>query len=170
MDRLIYALDTPATAREAVAVLKGLGIEDTHISLAARPDIELEKLPDAYAAETTDFAPGLKRGLALGGTTGLIAGIAAAAIPPLGITLAGGALLAVVGAAVGAWSSALAGSAVPNDLRREFEDEIARGRVLLGVEASAAEIGEVQRVLDALGSRARQMKYDTAVSRGVTLT
>ena len=151
MIKLYYSLDSARTARIAVTALKDLGIADTRISLAARPDIELEALPDTYAAETSDFAPGLKRGVALGGSTGLVAGLAAAAIPPLGITLAGGALLAIVGAAVGAWASALAGSAIPNDLRRLFEGEIARGRVLLSVEVTAEESPAVARALETIG-------------------
>ena len=151
MDKLFYSMDSARTARIAVTELKRIGVPEKQISLAARPDIELEKLPDTYSGETSDFEPGLKRGLALGGTTGLVAGLAAAAIPPLGITLAGGALLAIVGAAVGAWASALAGSAVPNDLRRMFEGEIARGRVLMSVEAPKDETDTVRRTLESLG-------------------
>lgn len=151
MIKLYYSLDSARTARIAVMALKDLGITDTHISLAARPDIELETLPDTYTAETSDFAPGLKRGVALGGTTGLVAGLAAAAIPPLGITLAGGALLAIVGAAVGAWASALAGSAIPNDLRRLFEGEIERGRVLLSVDVPAEQSAAVASALESIG-------------------
>lgn len=151
MDKLFYSLDSARTARIAVAELRRIGVPEKQISLAARPDIELEKLPDTYSAETSDFEPGLKRGIALGGSTGLVAGLAAAAIPPLGITLAGGALIAIVGAAVGAWASALAGSAVPNDLRRMFETEIERGRVLLSVEASSDEMPAVRRTLQDIG-------------------
>lgn len=154
MDKIYYSLDSARTARIAVAELKRLGVPDRQISLAARPDIELEKLPEDYSAETSDFEPGLKRGLALGGTTGLVAGLAAAAIPPLGITLAGGALLAIVGAAVGAWASALAGSAVPNDLRRMFEGEIERGRVLLSVDAVDGNRPALERAIESLGPSA----------------
>ena len=164
MDRLIYSLDSAHSAREAILALKPLGIEDKQISLAARQDIELEKLPETYASETSDFAPGMKRGVALGGTTGLLAGIAAAAIPPLGITLAGGALIAVVGAAVGAWSSALAGSAIPNDLRREFEDDIAQGRVLVAVETDGDHVDVVRDVFAQLGERAREVKHDAGAT------
>ncbi len=154
MIKLYYSLDSARSARIAVAELKKLGIPDKHIALAARSDIELEKLPDTYSGETNDFEPGLKRGIALGGTTGLVAGLAAAAIPPLGITLAGGALIAIVGAAVGAWASALTGSAVPNELRRMFETEIERGRVLLSIAAHSGEAIGVKRVMDTLGPSA----------------
>lgn len=154
MHKLYYSLDTPRTARLAVDALKRLGIADKHIALAARPDIELERLPDTWSGDVTDFEPGMKRGLVLGGTTGMLAGLIAAAIPPLGITLAGGALIGVVGTAVGAWASALAGSAIPNDLRRLFDQEIARGRVLLSTEVPHEAVGEVRDAMAALGPSA----------------
>ena len=138
MRRYIYAFDTPVAARGAVDVLRGHGIRDEAISLVARSNIELEEIPSRYLDASTDFIPALRRGAAVGGVIGLCAGLVALAIPPLGITLAGPALIAFFagGAVLGAWSSALVGSSVPDEVRRKFEDEIKAGRTLLVVDSN----------------------------------
>lgn len=136
MNRYIYAFDTTQAARDSVNVLRARGISDKAISLIARSDIELDEIPSRFLDASTDFVPALTRGAAIGGVTGLCAGLIAIAIPPLGITLAGPALLGFLagGAVVGAWSSALVGASVPDEIRRKFEDEIEAGRTLLVVD------------------------------------
>ena len=157
MIKVAYSLDSPRTARLAVEGLRGIGLKDECIALAARHDIELEKLPDKFADETTDIHDGFKRGVALGASTGLVAGLVAASIPTFGVTLAGAALIGVVGAALGGWSSALAGTVVPSELRREFEGEIESGRVILGIRTPAGREADVDRVMRGLGEAARQL-------------
>jgi hypothetical protein len=141
MKRYIYAYDTSASARAAVKQLVGHGVDEDKISLIARTDIQLDKIPDRFLDARTDFAPAIARGAAVGGTTGLFAGIIAMAIPALGIAIGGPALVAFLagGALVGAWSSALVGSSVPDVVRRKFEDEIAGGRTLLVVDVTRRE-------------------------------
>ena len=138
MKRYIYAFDTPGAARGAVQTLRGHGIRDEAISLVARSSIELEEIPARYLDASTDFIPALRRGASVGGVIGLCAGLVALAIPALGITLAGPALIAFFagGAVLGAWSSALVGSSVPDEVRRRFEDEIEAGRTLLVVDSN----------------------------------
>jgi hypothetical protein len=151
MHKLVYSLGSDRVARRAVAELLRAGITKEQIGLAARSDIELEKLPDRYAEETTDFNDGMKRGIALGGTVGVVAGLIAAAIPTLGVTLIGAPLIGAVGAAVGGWAGALFGSALPSEVRRDYEGEVLSGRVLLAVDAySDDERATVDRVMLAL--------------------
>lgn len=137
MKRRIFAFDSVAAARAAVDQLRSVGVSDKNISLIARSDIELERVPNELLDASSDLVPALGRGAALGGATGLFAGIVAMAIPPLGIAIGGPALLGFLagGAAVGAWSASLAGASVPNDVRRAFEDEIEKGRVLLVIDS-----------------------------------
>src|SRR6187200_108696 len=91
MIRRVYSLPSADSARAAVVALRAAGFTEEHISLAARSDIELERLPETYVEDTHDFNGGLKRGLVLGSGTGLLAGLVAASIPSFGITLAGAA-------------------------------------------------------------------------------
>jgi len=140
MKRNIYAFDSPESAHAAVIALRLNGVDEKCISLIARADIQLEKIPERFTDAPTDFVPALGRGAAIGGVTGLFAGLVAMAIPPLGIAVGGAALLAFFGggAMLGAWTSALIGSSVPDAIRRKFEDEISAGRTLLVVDSNGA--------------------------------
>jgi hypothetical protein len=150
MKRYIYAFDSSDAARAAVRQLLVRGLDEERISLIARHDIQLEKIPDRYLDARTDFVPALARGAAVGGTTGVFAGLVAMAIPPLGIAMGGTALLAFLagGALLGAWSSALVGSSVPDPVRRTFEDEIAAGRTLLVIDAARADADYIAGLME----------------------
>lgn len=156
MTRRVYAFSGPPDAYRAVQALRRAGIQDHSLSLVARADVELERLPDRELDVRSDIGPAAARGAAFGGASGLLAGLVAAAIPPLGITLGGAALLAFtgVGAALGAWSSALMGATVPNDVRRSFEAELEHGRVLLVVDHTHAQIDQLDALAADLGGRA----------------
>lgn len=140
MKRFIYAFDTADAARDAIGMLRRRGVGEDKLSLVARSDIELEKVPSRYLDARTDFVPALGRGAAFGGITGLVAGLIAMAIPPLGITLSGPVLLGFLagGAAVGAWSSSMIGSSVPDEIRRKFDDEIKAGHSLVVVDSDGS--------------------------------
>ena len=158
MSKLVYSLDSADTALEAVRRLRALAVPDKCISLIAGSDIELEQIPDRFVTDSTDFGPAVARGAALGGTMGAVAGLIVASFPMFGIALGGGALLlATAGAAVGAWSSALMGAATPSELRRHFEDEIEKGRVLLAVDASDQLRTAMEEAMDSMGERAREL-------------
>ena len=122
----------PAVALDAA---RAAGLENDNLSLIARADIELDSIPDELKDAATDFMPAALRGAATGGGAGLVAGLAALAFPPLGVTLAGAALLTAGGAAVGTWVSSLVGSTVEDPVRRKFEGEIAAGRILVVIDA-----------------------------------
>jgi hypothetical protein len=149
MKRYIYAFDTLESARAAVEALRSSGLDEKHISLVARSDIQLDSIPDRLLDPSMDFVPALARGATIGGATGLFAGIVATAIPALGIVLGGPALIGFLagGALVGAWSSALVGSAIPDAIRRTFENEIEAGRTLLVVDSVGADEVFIQHVM-----------------------
>ncbi|NID06386.1 DUF1269 domain-containing protein [Luteibacter jiangsuensis] len=156
--RRVYSTADMAQARRALAAAREAGVPDEDLSLVARHDIELEAIPEDRKDEHSDFMPAAVRGVAQGGATGLLAGLVAMAIPPLGITIAGALGVAAAGAAVGAWSSALMGAAVPDPVRRKFEGEIEAGRILVVVDvedddadragAAIADVGAVPLPFD----------------------
>lgn len=139
--RRVYSTPDIESARAALSAARQAGIPDEDLSLVARHDIELDVIPEDRKEDHSDFMPAAVRGLAQGGATGLLAGLVALAIPPLGVTLAGAVAVGAAGAAVGAWSGALMGSAVPDPVRRKFEDEIEAGRILLVVDGDG-DVGE----------------------------
>ena len=148
----VYLVDDLAEARAAIAAARHAGATDDDIALVARNDIEMEVIPEDQRNASTDFVPAALKGTLGGGTVGLVAGLIAAAIPPLGVTLAGVAALGAVGAIAGTWSSALIGSALPDPVRRRFEEEIAAGRILVVVDIPDESLSLVDTAVQATGA------------------
>lgn len=138
------------------------GIANENISLIAREDIEREKLPDERNEGASDFYPAALRGVGMGAGSGLLAGLICLVIPPLGITVAGAAAMTVAGAAMGAWTSALAGSAVPDPVSRKFEDEIKAGRILVVIDGDQDTLVAATTAIEAGG--ATQLPFDAPTS------
>ena len=150
--RHVFSVPDVAAAATAMEVARDGGAVDADISLIARSDIELETIPDERKVVEGDFYPAAVRGVAGGAATGLLAGLIAIAIPPLGITLAGAAAMTLGGAAVGGWATALAGSAGPDPVHRQFQDEIDKGRILVVVDAPRDVLHRVDDSLAAIGA------------------
>ncbi|MCX7514404.1 hypothetical protein [Frateuria sp. STR12] len=129
--RHVFSTPDLDSAKTVMQAARAAGIGEDDISLIARSDIELEATPEQHKEAGSDFYPAALRGVIGGGATGLLAGLVAVAIPPVGITLAGVAGLTVAGALTGGWASALVGASVPDPVRRKFEDEIEAGRILV---------------------------------------
>ncbi|MEO6170745.1 MAG: hypothetical protein ABIO84_07415 [Lysobacter sp.] len=138
--RHVFSTPDITVATRAMGAARTAGIEDEHILLVARSDIQLEQIPDHRKEADTDMLPAAARGAGYGAGAGLLAGLIAVAIPPLGITLAGAAAATLAGAAVGSWTSALVGSSLPDPVRQKFKDRIEAGQILLVVGGTEAEL------------------------------
>ena len=156
--RHVYSTRDLAHARSALEALAGAGFDSDHVSLVARSDIELEHVPDTFKEADTDAIPAAVRGMGLGGATGLLAGLAAMVVAPIGITVAGAAAIGAIGALVGGWSSALMGSALPDPVRQQFEDEIAAGRILVLVDAGVGREPAVREAM--IAADAPRLHYE----------
>ena len=149
--RHVFSTNDVSQARSAVIALNEQGIAFDDISLVARSDIDLDRIPDGLKEADSDFKPAALRGMGIGGATGLLAGLAAVVFTPVGITLAGAAAVGAMGALVGGWSSALMGSALPDPVRQQFDDEISAGRILVLVDADEDTQARVGATLAGLG-------------------
>ncbi len=158
--RRIYSTPNLAAAQAALGAARDAGIDRDCLSLIARSDIEMDAVPDDLREAHTDMVPAALRGAAGGGAVGLVAGLIAVAVPPLGITLAGAAIMAGVGAAVGSWSSALMGATVQDPVRRKFEDAIEGGQVLLVVDGDDAALAAAEAAVVRAG--ATPLPYESA--------
>jgi hypothetical protein len=107
--RVYFLLPDVKSAKAIVDELLLKRVEWRHIHVLASPTIPLEDLPEAHLAQSSDLLPALARGTAAGGVTGMLAGLAAMAFPSAGLTIAGGAVvaMALAGAGVGAWTSTM---------------------------------------------------------------
>jgi hypothetical protein len=150
--RQVFSTPDLAAAKAAMSAARMAGVDDEDISLIARADIEMEDIPSDRIDVSNDMVPAALRGAAMGGGLGLVGGLVAIAIPPVGITLAGAGLMAVVGATVGTWSAALMGTTVENPVRRKFEDEIKAGRILVVVDDDSARVEHVRESLRHAGA------------------
>ncbi len=156
--RRVYSTSSLPAAQTAIRDIRDAGIEDDDISLIARSDIELERVPEHQKEAPTDFKHAALRGAGLGGATGLLAGLAAVVFPPLGLTIAGVALTTLGGAAVGTWASALVGASLPDPIRRRFEEEIEAGRILIVIDGEGEALERAEAALSAAG--ALHLPYD----------
>ena len=129
--RHVFSTPDIEAAKTVMQAARAAGIPEGDISLIARSDIELEAAPEQHKEAGSDFYPAALRGVVGGGAIGLLAGLVAVAIPPVGITVAGVAGLTLAGALTGGWTGALAGASVPDPVRRKFEGEIEAGRILV---------------------------------------
>ena len=160
----VYLAQDLDTAARAVAAARASGVAETDLALVARADVEMADIPDSYRNASTDFMPAALKGALGGGGAGLLAGLVAAAIPGLGVTLAGAAAIAAVGAATGTWSSSLIGATLPDPVRRQFEQEIADGRILVVVDATDEERPRIEMALADAGVRPLPFEEPSAMT------
>ncbi|WP_201312674.1 hypothetical protein [Dyella sp. EPa41] len=151
--RHVFSVPDIQAAGVAMEVARDCGVADRDISLIARSDIELEAIPCERKVVDGDFYPAAIRGVLGGAATGLLGGLVAIAIPPLGFTFAGAAAMTLGGAAVGGWATALAGSAVEDPVRRKFHDEIAQGRILVVLDAPRDLLERVEPSMTHIGAK-----------------
>lgn len=120
--------------------------------MIARSDISLEKIPDDRQVVEGDFYPAAIRGALGGGGVGLLAGVVALVLLPIGITVPGVVGIGLAGSALGTWATALAGSSVPDPVRRKFEEEIQGGRILVVIDGEQEQLSAATRAIVATGA------------------
>lgn len=162
--RHVFSTPDIDVAESAVDALRQAGLTDDCISLIARHDIENQFIPEDQQDTEDDFGRGGMKGVLAGGGSGLLVGLVAVAVPPLGLTLAGAAAMTLVGAVVGGWVGMLTGTSEPGAVRRKFEDEIAAGRVLVVVDGNAAMLAIADAALVAAGAMPLPFNAPTVVS------
>ncbi len=146
MRRLYFLIPDTTSAKAIVDELLLARVEERHIHLVAKDHSSLikEHLPEASLLEESDFVPALERGVAVGGATGLVAGLAVL-ILPTGLIVGGGAVLAtsLLGAGMGAWVSSMIGISAPNSRLQKFEEDIEAGNLLMLIDVPKARVEEI---------------------------
>jgi len=147
MRRIYFLAPNIETTRKIVDELRAEGIEDRHMHILAKRDTPLEDMPEASEFQKTDFIPALERGAALGGTTGVLAGLLGLRFA--GFAIAGGPILGILffGATIGAIMSGLAGLQVGNSRVKEYEGAIERGELLVMVDIPKERIDAINQLI-----------------------
>ena len=147
MRRIYFLVPNIEITHKIVDELKADGIEENHIHVLAKRDTPLEGLPEAGVTIKTDFIPAVERGLALGGTTGLLVGLAGLRFA--GFVIAGGPILGVIiaGATIGSLVGGLLGMSLGNTMLRQFEEAIEQGELLVLVDIPLDRIESIRRLV-----------------------
>lgn len=154
--KLYFMLPNIKTARQMMDELLLARIEERHIHFLAKPDISLTGLPEANVLEKTDSLYGVGVGAMIGGVSGVMGGLLVAVFPSLvAIPVGGGRplqalaifFIGLVGAGFGAWWTGMIASAIPNSRLKQYEEQIARGEVLMIVNVPYHRINDVRAVI-----------------------
>lgn len=147
MKRLCFLLPDVDSAHGVVEELRGKGIADDLIHVVANENTELGDLPEGDSAANSDFYPQLERGLALGGTIGVIGGLIAMRVA--GAVFGGGTVLlfGLIGAGINGILAAIAGAAFPDSRLTQFESAIEAGHVLVMVDVPVKEIPVIEKLV-----------------------
>lgn len=148
MRRIYFLIPATAIAKAIVDELLLSHVEARNIHIIAKAGTSLGDLPEATVFHKSDFYPALEQGLALGGATGLLAGLAAVALPT-GLVLGGGAVFAITlaGAGVGALMSTMVGISIDSRRIEEFQAAIQRGELLLMVDVPRDRVEEIEAIV-----------------------
>ncbi|MDO9269864.1 MAG: DUF1269 domain-containing protein [Methylobacter sp.] len=147
MRRIYFLVPNIEITHKIVEELQAEGIEDRYIHILAKRDTPLEGLPEAGMSIKTDFIPAVERGVALGGTTGLLAGLIGLRFA--GFAIAGGPLLGIImaGATIGSMMGGLAGMNSGNSRLKQFEEAIEQGQLLILVDVPRERIETIKQLI-----------------------
>jgi len=146
MKRIYFLVPDIATTKKIVDDLLLARIEEKHIHVIAKRGTPLEDLPEANLLQKSDFIPATEQGLALGGATGMLAGLVAVVLPPASTVIAGGVILAttLASAGVGAWLGGMVGMSIGNRRTKQFENAIEAGELLVLADVPPERVDEIE--------------------------
>ena len=146
MRRIYFLVPNVTITKCVVDELLLARIEERHIHVIAKSGTPMEDLPEANLLQKSDFIPAVERGLALGGTTGILAGLVAITLPATAPVIAGGVLLmaTLAGAGIGAWAGGMIGVSVGNTRIKKFEEAIEAGQLLLLADVPKSRVDEIE--------------------------
>ncbi len=149
MRRIYFLAPDIAITKKIVDELLLARIEEKNIHVLAKRGTPLENLPEANLLQKSDFIPAVEQGLALGGTTGMLAGLVAVVLPPASTVIAGGVILAttLASAGVGAWLGGMVGMNVGNRRTKQFEDAIEAGELLVLADVPHERVDEIEEIV-----------------------
>ncbi len=138
MKRIYFLLPELAIAKQIVDELLSQGVPEKHIHIIANQNLALEPIPEAGLLQKSDFIPAVERGVAIGGASGVIAGLIGLSIPGFGAVLGGGVLLAtaLAGAGIGSLLGSMVSLDVPNTRHKASQKAIEEGQTLMLVDVA----------------------------------
>jgi hypothetical protein len=96
------------------------------------------------------MAHAVEQGLALGGASGVLAGLVALTFPAAGLVLGGGAILlatTLAGASIGTFGAILRAVNIPNAQLKEYEQDLEQGRILIFADVANDKVDTVRELI-----------------------
>lgn len=149
MRRLYFLVPDVEHTKTIVDELLLARVEERHMHVIAKEGTPMEDLPEAKLIQRSDVIPALERGIAIGGASGIIAGIVAVSFPPAGLVLGGGAMLGIAFAGVGfgAVMSTMIGVDVKNSRIEQFQSAIEQGELLMMIDVPKKRVDEINELV-----------------------
>lgn len=147
MRRIYFLAPDLTTTHKIVDEIRSEGIEDSRIHVLAKRDTPLEDLPEAGITIKTDFIAAVERGVALGGSSGLLVGLFALRFA--GVAMAGAPILGALfaGATIGSLAGGLSGLSAGNSRLRQFEEAIENGEFLVLLDIPKEKVDQVSETI-----------------------
>jgi hypothetical protein len=147
--RIYWLLPDLASAKRTMDDLLLARIPEQQIHFMAREGVDLTGLHPANLLQTSDLVRSAQSGLVIGGAAGFVAGVVLALFPVVAETPQVGliAVLAIVGALVGAWSSSMIGASTPSERLKRFQGAIELGQILLMTDVPHSRVEEIEALL-----------------------
>jgi hypothetical protein len=156
--RIYWLLPDLESARMTMDDLLLARVDARHNHIVAREDVDLTGLHAANVLQTSDVVRSAEMGLIIGAAVGgLLGALVAVYYPIVGDQPQWGiaALLAIVGAIFGTWTSSMIGISTPSKRLRRFMPEIEQGKILLMVDVPMWHVERIEARLRALHPEAR---------------
>jgi hypothetical protein len=150
--RIYWLLPNLASARRTMNDLLLARIPERHIHFVGRESDDLSDLHAANVLQTSDVVRAAQAGLVIGIAVGaLLGGVLAVFFPIVGNSPQWGlvAVLAMLGALMGAWSSSMIGVSTPSRRLERFAAAIESGSILLMVDVPHGQVQQVEAHLQA---------------------
>jgi len=147
--RLYFLLPDVASATRTANDLLLARVEDRRMHFLAKRGTDLGELHEASYLIKTDIRRGAAMGIAFGVLAGAVLGALIVNYPPEGTQPPPAAVIVamLIGALLGAWMGSMAAAAVPNSRLKAFQDDIARGKVLMIVDVPFHRVDEIRGVV-----------------------
>lgn len=149
--RIYWLLPNLDSARRTMDDLLLARVGEGQIHFVAREGTDMARLHEANVLQTSDLIRSAQYGLTIGGATGAVIGLVAATFFPIvGDSPQWGlaAVLAILGAGFGAWSSSMIGISTPSVRLKRFEGAIEQGQILLMVDVPRSRVDEIEELLE----------------------
>jgi hypothetical protein len=147
--RMYVTLPDLPSARRLANDLLLARIEDRCMHFLARRGTDLGELHEASYLQKTDAVHGAFIGLVLGAMIGICVGVALVYFPPghVSVELVAVLIAAMIGGGLGMWVASMIGLQVPNSQLKEFERDIAEGKILLMLDLPASRFTEIREII-----------------------